>query len=89
MLRDVAVVRTDVSYELVAYIISETRIGELVTTLVVTSNRDTLWRKKDYSCRPDDGGDTFSETSVLTRAARRNVADEGILQMIALCDRMD
>jgi hypothetical protein len=39
MLRLVALVRTDVSEELSASFIRVTRIGELVTTLAVTSNR--------------------------------------------------
>jgi hypothetical protein len=42
MLRLVALVRTDVSEELNASIIRVTRIGELGTTLAVTSNRRTL-----------------------------------------------
>jgi hypothetical protein len=41
MLRRVALVRTDVSEDLSASI-SVTRIGELRTTLAVTSNRRTL-----------------------------------------------
>jgi hypothetical protein len=44
MLRRVALVRTDVSEELSASIIRVTRIGELGTTLDVTSNRRTLRR---------------------------------------------
>jgi hypothetical protein len=44
MLRRVTLVRTDVSKELSAYFISVTRIGELGTTLAVTSNRRTLRR---------------------------------------------
>jgi hypothetical protein len=44
MLRHVAFVRTDGSEELRASIIRETRIGELGTTLTVTSNRRTLRR---------------------------------------------
>jgi hypothetical protein len=44
MLRRVALVTTDVSEELSASISSVTRIGELGTTLVVTSNRRTLTR---------------------------------------------
>jgi hypothetical protein len=39
MLRHVALVRTDVSEELRAFIIRVTRIGELGTTLAVTGNR--------------------------------------------------
>jgi hypothetical protein len=44
MLRRVALVRTDVSEELTTSIIRVTRIGELGTTLAVTSNRHTLRR---------------------------------------------
>jgi hypothetical protein len=40
-LRRVALVRTDVSQELSASFIRVTRIGELGTTLAVTSNRRT------------------------------------------------
>jgi hypothetical protein len=43
MLRRVAYVRTDVSEELSASLIWVTRIGELGTTLVVTSTRRPLW----------------------------------------------
>jgi hypothetical protein len=42
MLRRLALVRTDVSKELSASFIRVTRIGELGTTLAVTSNRRTL-----------------------------------------------
>jgi hypothetical protein len=42
MLRRVALVRTDVSEDPSASFIRVTRIGELGTTLVVTSNRLTL-----------------------------------------------
>jgi hypothetical protein len=41
MLRRVALVRTDVSEELSASIVRVTRIGELGTTLAVTSDRRT------------------------------------------------
>jgi hypothetical protein len=44
MLRRVALVRTDVSEELSASFIRVTRIGELGTTLAVTSNRRKLQR---------------------------------------------
>jgi hypothetical protein len=43
-LRRVALVRTDVSAELSVSFIRVTRIGELGTTLAVTSNRRTLRR---------------------------------------------
>jgi hypothetical protein len=48
MLRRVVLVRTDVSEELSTSIIKETRIGELGTTLAVTSNRLTLRRNINY-----------------------------------------
>jgi hypothetical protein len=57
MLRHVALVRTDVSEELSASIIRVTRIGELVTTLAVTSNRRTL--RRNTKCHPDEGGAKF------------------------------
>jgi hypothetical protein len=44
MFRRVALVRTDVSEKLSASFIRVTRIGELGTKLVVTSNRRTLRR---------------------------------------------
>jgi hypothetical protein len=43
-LRCVALVKTDVSDEHSAFIISVTRIGELGTTLAITSNRRKLRR---------------------------------------------
>jgi hypothetical protein len=46
MLRRVALVRTDVSEERSASFIRVTRIGELGTTLALTSNRRTLRRQK-------------------------------------------
>jgi hypothetical protein len=48
MLRRVAPVRTDVSEELGASFIRETKFGELETTLAVTSNRRTL--QKNDKC---------------------------------------
>jgi hypothetical protein len=47
MLRRVALVRTDVSYELSASIMKVTSIGELGTTLAVTSNRRMLRRNTE------------------------------------------
>jgi hypothetical protein len=47
MLRRVALVRTDVSEESIASIIRMESIGELGTTLAITSNRSTL-RRNNY-----------------------------------------
>jgi hypothetical protein len=49
MLRRVTLVRTDVSEELSASFIKVTRIGELGTTLAVTSNRRMSQRASDAS----------------------------------------
>jgi hypothetical protein len=48
MLHRVALVRTDIAEELRASFIRVTRIGELGTTLAVTSNRRTLRRNTSY-----------------------------------------
>jgi hypothetical protein len=51
ILNSVALVRTDVSEELSASIIRVTRIGELGTTLTVTSNRRTLRRNTKHETK--------------------------------------
>jgi hypothetical protein len=53
MLRRVALVRTEVSEEISVSIIRVTRIGEIGTTLAVTSNRRTLRRNNI----PDEDSD--------------------------------
>jgi hypothetical protein len=49
MLRRMTLVRTDVSEELSASIIRVTRIGELGTTIAVTSNRRTSVLNKSHT----------------------------------------
>jgi hypothetical protein len=66
MLRLVALVKTDVSEELSAPFIRVTRIGELGTTLAVTSNRRSLRR-------------LLVTASILTRATRRSIPEDAIL----------
>jgi hypothetical protein len=61
MLRRVAVIRTDVSEELSAFIIRITRIGELATTVAVNSNRRTLRSVMMEAI-------SFPETSVLNKS---------------------
>jgi hypothetical protein len=95
MLRRVALVRTDVSEEPSASIIKVTRIGELWITLAITDARlahlvflHSVHRLLVKAIVVPSSlifvtqmmeEAIFFETSVLTRATRRNIPEEGIL----------
>jgi hypothetical protein len=86
MLRREALVRTDVAEELGASIIRVTRIGEIGTTLAVTSNRRTRFLVT-ANVVPSSPilvilmmeAPSSPETSVLIRATWRNIPEDAIL----------
>jgi hypothetical protein len=78
LLRHVALVRTDFSEGLSASFIRVTRIGELGTTLAVTSKRRTPQRNTKIPY-PDEGGAKFLRNVGSYRATRRIIAEDAIL----------
>jgi hypothetical protein len=83
MLRRMAIVRTDVLEEPSASIIGVPRIGELGRTLAVTNNRRVTANVAPSSpilVTLTMEALRSSETLVLTRATRRIISEDGILQ---------
>jgi hypothetical protein len=79
MLRRVVPVRIDVSEEISTSIIRVIRIGELVTTLAVTINRNSVLHSSLILVTLMMKEIRSSETSILSRTTRRNISEDGLL----------
>jgi hypothetical protein len=79
LLRHVALVRTDVSVELSASSIRVTKIGELGTTQAATAACVVPSSSIFVTLMKEAPGS--SETSILTRATRRNNPEDTILHL--------
>jgi hypothetical protein len=71
--------KNPVSEELSSFIIRVTKIGELGTTLAITSNRRTLRRNGETNKKE---AQSSSETWVLTRATRRSIPEDTIIHCV-------